>query len=689
MLAYRPSAMTAATRTFARSTMPHSLLHKPTPLLPAAHRLLSTSSILSPLALRSTLLRSSLTTPSTSSILLAPHTPHTHHRRSYNHSRSSSSSSSSYPWLGLSTLLLASTSLLLLPSSSSPTPAHAETISIPPLPIFFDPLPPPLKLHLPPSLWTRLTSSISFTFRTLLRLPVLLFLWTPLLLAYPVLPSSYFYAWTKRVLEWSGPVFVKFGQWASTRPDVFSEEFVAALQSLQSAVHSHPYAYTLDVIRRTFGEAALHRLVVDRELVGSGSMAQVHHGRVLGADGVAVEVAVKVLHPSTPSRIETDLFLMSCGARLLHMLPGNEFLSLPETIEQFSSLLEQHTDLALEANNLDRFRQHFAKWDSLHFPAPVWTFVSDKILVEQLERGVPLNEFMKQAPPVTHTTVTFPGSPNAPAASSTSSLSPFYNLPSVVSTSLEPSGSEMAGAGEGGVGGVNGGAKVVEVNRMLARLGMKMFLKMMVDDNFIHSDLHPGNLLVDVKDSYRSQLPTPPPSPLTLDYLLSVPTSALSLTVIDTALVTTLSERNRKNFLALFGALVEGDGRLAARLMRNNAREQHVVDEEAFESDMDALVKQVPELNTKAVDIGVLLQQCLAIVRKHRVKIESDFASLVMALIVVEGVGRKLDPGMSLVKESIPILVSNPQARKILWDELGLSLFNPSILKATFKAAWS
>ena len=178
----------------------------------------------------------------------------------------------------------------------------------------------------------------------------------------------------------------------------------------------------------------------------------------------------------------------------------------------------------------------------------------------------------------------------------------------------------------------------------------------------------------------------PSPAPLTIEYLLTLPTSALSLTVLDTALVTTLNERNRKNFLALFGALVEGDGRLAARLMRDNAREQHVTNEEEFESEMDALVKQVPALNTKAVDIGVLLQQCLAIVRKHRVKIESDFASLVMALIVVEGVGRKLDPQMSLVKESVPILVANSQARRILWEELGLSMFNPTLLKATLKA---
>ncbi len=34
-------------------------------------------------------------------------------------------------------------------------------------------------------------------------------------------------------LEWSGPVFIKLGQWASTRPDLFDDEICVALERLQ------------------------------------------------------------------------------------------------------------------------------------------------------------------------------------------------------------------------------------------------------------------------------------------------------------------------------------------------------------------------------------------------------------------------------------------------------------------------
>lgn len=61
---------------------------------------------------------------------------------------------------------------------------------------------------------------------------------------------------------------------------------------------------------------------------------------------------------------------------------------------------------------------------------------------------------------------------------------------------------------------------------------------------------------------------------------------------------------------------------------------------------------------------------------------ESDFASLVVGLLVVEGVGRALDPGTSLIMEAIPTLVRNAEARKILLQSGGLRLLNSLIFKA-------
>ena len=75
-----------------------------------------------------------------------------------------------------------------------------------------------------------------------LRVGELLIIFSPTIFLTPVL------VWTKsmrhvlhRCMVWSiqlsGPTFIKLGQWASTRPDLFYEELCQSLSVLQSKVH--------------------------------------------------------------------------------------------------------------------------------------------------------------------------------------------------------------------------------------------------------------------------------------------------------------------------------------------------------------------------------------------------------------------------------------------------------------------
>jgi aarF domain-containing kinase len=56
------------------------------------------------------------------------------------------------------------------------------------------------------------------------------------------------------------------------------------------------------------------------------------------------------------------------------------------------------------------------------------------------------------------------------------------------------------------------------------------------------------------------------------------------------------------------------------------------------------------------VQIGRILEQVLTLVHKHHILIDSSFTSLVVGIVVLEGVGRQLDPTMNIFKESLPIL---------------------------------
>lgn len=79
-------------------------------------------------------------------------------------------------------------------------------------------------------------------------------------------------------LELAGPIFVKLGQWASTRRDLFPEELCCCLAKLQRRTIAHSWFYTKRSLERAFGpywKCIFVKFDNNKEPVGSGCCAQV------------------------------------------------------------------------------------------------------------------------------------------------------------------------------------------------------------------------------------------------------------------------------------------------------------------------------------------------------------------------------------------------------------------------------
>jgi hypothetical protein len=76
-------------------------------------------------------------------------------------------------------------------------------------------------------------------------------------------------------------------------------------------------------------------------------------------------------------------------------------------------------------------------------------------------------------------------------------------------------------------------------------------------DNFVHADLHPGNIMYE-----------PPVGGKSWGWLNG---REAVLGFVDAGLVVELSTRDQRNFVLLFHAIAQGDGERAADLMLNNA----------------------------------------------------------------------------------------------------------------------
>lgn len=147
---------------------------------------------------------------------------------------------------------------------------------------------------------------------------------------------------------------------------------------------------------------------------------------------------------------------------------------------------------------------------------------------------------------------------------------------------------------------------------------------------------------------------------------------------IDTGLVTHLNDKNRRDFLDLFSAVAQFDGYKAGRLMVERCRAPElVVDDETFALRMQHLVLSVksqtfslakiriadilvrpslPPSSLVANPPRIAQSEVLFNVREHHVKLEADFVNTVISILLLEGIGRQLDPEMDLFKSALPIM---------------------------------
>ena len=95
--------------------------------------------------------------------------------------------------------------------------------------------------------------------------------------------------------------------------------------------------------------------------------------------------------------------------------------------------------------------------------------------------------------------------------------------------------------------------------------------------------------------------------------------------------------------------------------MLTHAREQRCDDPAAFKAGMKRLVASARAgergaFNLSNLRIGDVLLEVTDLVRTHRVQADPSFTTLVCAIVVLEGLGRQLDPTLDLFSVALPLL---------------------------------
>ncbi|WP_299594091.1 ubiquinone biosynthesis regulatory protein kinase UbiB [uncultured Microbulbifer sp.] len=242
----------------------------------------------------------------------------------------------------------------------------------------------------------------------------------------------------RRALEDLGPIFVKFGQLLSTRPDLLPPDMVEELNHLQDNVPPFPADQCIARIEAALG-APVNELFAefDREPLASASVAQVHAARLKDDNGApGASVVVKVLRPGIDKVIEKDLQLLHFIARWTQRyLPDGRRMRPVEVVEDYRHTIEGELDLVREASNGSELKRNFANSPLLYIPEVHWDYTRENVLVLERIDGIPVTDLEQ----------------------------------------LRAQHTDMA---------------------LLAERGVEIFFKQVFEHNFFHADMHPGNIFV-------------------------------------------------------------------------------------------------------------------------------------------------------------------------------------------------
>ena len=238
-------------------------------------------------------------------------------------------------------------------------------------------------------------------------------------------------------LEELGPVFIKFGQAVSTRPDLLPPDIAAELAKLQDAVPPFPgeqaQALVASALARPLQEVFAQ---FDSTPLAAASIAQVHAAQLL--DGS--DVVVKVLRPGMRERITRDLEVMHALAALLDRYSSEGRRLRPrDVVREYERTIFDELDLMREAANATQLRRNFADNPMLKVPLVHFDLCRDNVMVMERIHGIQIGEVER----------------------------------------LRALGTDM---------------------RKLAENGVAIFFTQVFRHNFFHADMHPGNIFVMIED---------------------------------------------------------------------------------------------------------------------------------------------------------------------------------------------
>ncbi len=381
----------------------------------------------------------------------------------------------------------------------------------------------------------------------------------------------------RHALEDLGPTFVKFGQILSLRGDLLPADLIRELEKLQDSVAPVPFGEIMGVLKKAFKKPLEEVFSLLEDEPLAAGSLAQVHRAVLKDENVPV--ALKIRRPDIVRTVEIDLQILEGAAPYL-----TEHLEFARTydfvnlVKELKRALLRELNFTLEARNMQIISQSLAGEKDVMIPKVYEDYSRSSVLTMDLIEGVKLKN-------------------------------------------LQPEN--------------------IEERELLAKTGIRLVVKQVLENGFFHADPHPGNFLI---------------------------VKGRELCMIDWGVVGILPPETRYELVELIGAIVDKEAeKVFDLLMILTGANVAQINERLLLRDILEILHLYHSVTIGKLDLGQLLMDLNNMLRTHHIKLPSDLALMFKTMVTAEGTARQLYPELDVIAEIEPFIY-----------KLGIERWSPS-----------
>ncbi len=181
-----------------------------------------------------------------------------------------------------------------------------------------------------------------------------------------------------------GPVYIKLGQWLSSRADILPQPYLEELSKLQDSVPSAPFDQVKPIIEKEIGSVDEKFDQIDPNAISGASLGQVYRGSISGQ-----QIVVKVKRPGIEKIVAKDLKVLKKVLPLaLRFVDPNLRYSANAMLSQFIETIHEEMDYTNESHNLKTIKRDMENSNKVVVPAVYDDLSSKNVLTMEYLPGI-------------------------------------------------------------------------------------------------------------------------------------------------------------------------------------------------------------------------------------------------------------------------------------------------------------